>query len=73
LGVAVTFTVSPILYFPPVVLTEPPSPEIKVIVYLLITASGVFSGITSVKISSEEQETSKENRIKKSSNFINKT
>ena len=52
-GVAVTETVCPASYSPPVVDTVPPSPADKVIVYLTIGAGG---GVTGVEVSSEEQD-----------------
>ena len=52
-GVAVTETVCPASYSPPVVDTVPPSPADNVIVYLTIGAGG---GVTGVEVSSEEQE-----------------
>jgi len=52
-GVAVTLTVCPASYSPPVVDTVPPSPADKVIVYLAIGAGG---GVTGVEVSSEEQD-----------------
>ena len=52
-GVAVTETVCPDSYSPPVLDTVPPSPADNVIVYLTIGAGG---GVTGVEVSSEEQD-----------------
>ena len=60
-GVAVTETVCPASYSPPVVDTVPPSPADIVIVYLTIGAGG---GVTGVEVSSEEQDSSKKKRNK---------
>ena len=51
--VAVTETVCPASYSPPVVDTVPPSPADKVIVYLTTGAGG---GVTGVEVSSDEQD-----------------
>ena len=66
-GVAVTVTVCPFSYSPPVVLTLPPSPAEKVIVYLAI---GVGGGVTGVEVSSEEQDSINIKMLRTNSSFF---
>src|SRR6056300_1652523 len=66
-GVAVTLTVCPDSYSPPVVDTVPPSPADNVIVYLAIGAGG---GVTGVEVSSEEQDSTKVKAIIRKINFL---
>jgi len=66
-GVAVTETVCPASYSPPVVDTAPPSPADKVIVYLAIGAGG---GVTVVEVSSEEQDKTKANAVSRKNSFL---
>jgi hypothetical protein len=65
-GVAVTVTVCPFSYSPPMVLTLPPSPAEKVIVYLAKGAGGV----TGVDVSSEEQDKTSKNIASRESSFF---
>src|SRR6056300_2072812 len=66
-GVAVTETVCPDSYSPPVVDTVPPSPADKVIVYLTIGAGG---GVTGVEVSSEEQDKTMAKMLSRKSSFL---
>jgi len=66
-GVAVTETVCPASYSPPVVDTVPPSPADNVIVYLAIGAGG---GVAGVEVSSEEQDSTKVNALSRKINFL---
>jgi hypothetical protein len=63
-GVAVTLTVCPTSYSPPVVDTVPPSPADKVIVYLTIGAGG------GVEVSSDEQDSTKAKAISRKNSFF---
>jgi hypothetical protein len=63
-GVAVTETVCPDSYSPPVVDTVPPSPADSVIVYLTIGAGG------GVEVSSDEQDSSKTKEISRENSFF---
>ncbi len=65
-GVAVTETVCPASNSPPVVDTVPPSPAVKVIVYLTIGAGGV----TGVEVSSEEQDKTIAKILSRESSFF---
>ena len=66
-GVAVTETVCPDSYSPPVVDTVPPSPADNVIVYLTI---GAGSGVTDVEVSSEEQDKTIAKILSRESSFF---
>jgi len=66
-GVAVTETVCPASYSPPVVDTVPPSPADNVIVYLTIGAGG---GVIGVEVSSEEQDKTIEKILSRESSFF---
>jgi hypothetical protein len=63
-GVAVTETVCPFLYSPPEVLTLPPSPAERVIVYLAI------GSLTGAEVSSDEQDNINKNIVTMESSFF---
>src|SRR6056300_738257 len=65
-GVAVTLTVCPASYSPPVVDTIPPSPADNVIVYLTIGAGGVIG----VEVSSEEHDKTIAQKVKRKDSFF---